>query len=116
MKLEINIIIFYQIKMMKIVNNYQINYFIKNMQLKLCKMYQVLLILEKFKLFNKLKINQIQIQFNIMIVDIDKINKDFKHMNLLQLKWILYNLILKKNYKKILKKINQLVMSKFIVH
>ena len=74
------------------------------MQLKLCKIYQVVQILEKLKLFNKLKINQIQIQFNIMIVDIDKINKDFKHTNILQLKWILYILILKKNYKEILNK------------
>ena len=51
-----------------------------------------------------------------MIVDIDKINKDFKYKNILQLKWILYILILKKNYKKILKKINQLIMYKFIIH
>ena len=76
MKLEINIIIFYQIKMMKIVKNYQINYLIKNMQLKLCKIYQVVQILEKLKLFNKLKINKIKIQFNITIVDIDNKNKD----------------------------------------
>ena len=86
------------------------------MQLKLCKMYQVVQILQKLKLFNKLKINKIHIQFNIMIVDIDKKNKDFKHTNILQLKWILYILILKKNYKKILKKINQLIMHKFIIH
>ncbi len=46
------------------------------MQLKLCKIYQVVQILEKLKLFNKLKINKIKIQFNIMIVDIDKKNKD----------------------------------------
>ena len=51
-----------------------------------------------------------------MIVDIDKKNKVFKHMNILQLKWILYILILKKNYKKILNKINQLIRSKFIYH
>ena len=88
----------------------------KNMQLKLCKIYQVVQILEKLKLFNKLKIKKIHIQLIIMIVDIDKKNKDFKHMNILQLKWILYILILKKNYKKILKKINQLIMNKFIVH
>ena len=86
------------------------------MQLKLCKMYQVLLILEKLKLFNKLKINQIKIQFNIMIVDIDNKNKDFKHMNLLQLIWILYILILKKNYKKIFKKDQILNIYKFIIH
>ena len=45
-----------------------------------------------------------KIQFNIMIVDIDKKNNNFKLMNILQLKWILYILILKKNYKKIFKK------------
>ena len=67
-------------------------------------MYQVVQILQKLKLFNKLKINKIHIQLIIMIVDIDKNNKDFKHTNILQLKWILYILILKKNYKKILKK------------
>ena len=69
--------------MMKIVINYQINY-IKNMQLKLCKMYQVVQILQKLKLFNKLKIKKINIQFNIMIVDIDKKNKVFQFMNILQ--------------------------------
>ena len=51
-----------------------------------------------------------------MIVDIDKNNNNFKHMNILQLKWILYILILKKNYKKILKKINQLIINKFIIN
>ena len=85
------------------------------MQLKLCKIYQVVQILQKLKLFNKLKVNQI-IQFNIMIVDIDKKNKDFKHMNILQLKWILYILILKKNYKKIFKKNQNLIMIIFIIH
>ena len=72
------------------------------MQLKLCKIHQVVQILEKLKLFNKLKINKMNIQLIIMIVDIDKKNKDFKHMNILQLKWILYILILKKNYKEVL--------------
>ena len=61
--------------MMKIVKNYQINY-IKHMQSKLCKIYQVVQILEKLKLFNKLKIKKINIQFNIMIVDIGNKNKD----------------------------------------
>ena len=85
------------------------------MQLKLCKIYQVVQILQKLKLFNKLRINQI-IQFNIMIVDIDNKNKDFKHMNLLQLKWISYIQILKKNYKKIFKKDQILNIYKFIIH
>ena len=57
-----------------------------------------------------------KIQYNIMIVDIDKKNNLFKLMNILQLKWILYILIQKKNYKKILKKINQLRIYKFIIH
>ncbi len=39
-----------------------------------------------------------------MIFDIDKNNNNFKFMNILQLKWIVYILILKKNYKKILNK------------
>ena len=52
-----------------------------------------------------------------MIVDIDKKNKDFKHTNILQLKWILYILILKKNYKKIFKKsMIQIIMEVFILH
>ena len=37
-----------------------------------------------------------------MIVDIDKLNKNLEKMNILQLKWILYNLIQKNNYKIIL--------------
>ena len=51
-----------------------------------------------------MKIKIKNIQFNIMIVDIDKKNNNFKLMNILQLKWILYILTLKKNYKKIFKK------------
>ena len=86
------------------------------MQLKLCKIYQVVQILQKLKLSKKLKMNKILIQLNIMIVDIDKKNKNFKFMNILQLKWIQYILILKKNYKKILKKINQLIINKFLIH
>ena len=39
------------------------------------------------------------IQLIIMIYDIDKKNKNFKLMNILQLKWMLYILIQKKNYK-----------------
>ena len=68
-------------------------------------MYQVAQIFQKLKLFNKLKIIKIKIniQFNIMIVDIDKKNNNLILMNILQLKWILYILILKKNYKKIFK-------------
>ena len=84
------------------------------MQLKLYKMYQVVQILQKLKLFNKLKINKMKIQFNIMIVDIDKKNKDFKHTNILQLKWILYILILKKNYKEVLNKNKNLIIKIFI--
>ena len=44
-----------------------------------------------------------------MIVDIDKYNNNFKYMNILQLKWILLNLILKKKYKKILKIKNNII-------
>ena len=70
------------------------------MQSKLCKIYQDLQILQKSKLYNKLKIRIIKMQLNIMIADIDKKNKVFQFMNILQLKWILYNLIQKKKYKK----------------
>ena len=49
-----------------------------------------------------------------MIADIDKNNNNFKLMNILQLKWKLYILILKKNYKKILKQ-NQIIKI-FIIH
>ena len=58
----------------------------------------------------------INIQFNIMIVDIDKKNKDFKQKNISQLKWIQYILILKKNYKKIFKKNYNLIIMVFIIH
>ena len=52
-----------------------------------------------------------------MIVDIDKKNKDFKHTNILQLKWILYILILKKKYKEIFKKnMIQIIIKIFIFH
>ena len=37
----------------------------------------------------------------IMIRDIDKKNSNYKDMNILQFKWMLYNLIQKKNYKLI---------------
>ena len=59
----------------------------------------------------------INIQFNIMIVDIDKKNNNLTFMNILQLKWILYILTLKKYYKKILKKIIiQMIIRIFIFH
>ena len=45
------------------------------------------------------------IQFNIMIFDIDKKNKNFNIMNILQSKWILYNQIQKNNYNIIFKMI-----------
>ena len=55
-----------------------------NMQLKLCKIFKVVQILMKLKLYNKLRIKIIKIQLNIMIVDIDKKNKAFQFMNILQ--------------------------------
>ena len=51
------------------------------------------------------------IQYNIMIFDIDKKNKNFKLLNILQLKWILYIQIQKKCYNLILKIIFQLKMN-----
>ena len=57
------------------------------------------------------------IQFNIMIVDIDKKNNNLILMNILQLKWILYILIQKKNYKKIFKKtMTKMIIKIFIIH
>ena len=53
-----------------------------------------------------------------MIVDIDKKNNNLIFMNILQLKWILYILTLKKNYKEILKKIKiiiQVIIKIFIL-
>ena len=76
------------------------------MQLKLFKIKQAIQILQKLKLFKKLQIIILKIYKilqNIMIVDIDKKISNFKLMNLLQLKWILYILTLKKNYKKLFK-------------
>ena len=49
-----------------------------------------------------------------MNVDIDCKNKDFQIMNILQLKWILLNLISKKNYKKELRIIKMLIIKVFI--
>ena len=51
-----------------------------------------------------------------MINDIDKNKNNIKEMNILQLKWKLQNLILKKNYKIILKKIKNLILKIFILH
>ena len=83
-------------------------------------MYQVVQIFQKLKLFNKfnkIKVKIKNIQFNIMIVDIDKKNNNLILMNILQLKWILYIQILKKNYKKIYKKsIIQMIIKVFIFH
>ena len=56
------------------------------------------------------------IQSNIMIVDIDKKNNNLILMNMSQLKWMLYILTLKKNYKKIFKMIDQLIIKIFIFH
>ena len=70
------------------------------MQLKFCKVFKVVQILQKLKSYNKLRMKIINLQLNIMIVDIDNKNKDFQLMNILQLKWILYNLTQKKEYKK----------------
>ena len=62
-------------------------------------------------------ININKIQYNIMIFDIDKNNNNSKLMNILQLKWILYNLTLKRNYKIIFKKsIVQNNINIFIFH
>ena len=52
-------------------------------------------------------------QLNIMMFDIDKKNINFKAMNILQLKWMLLNLIQKNNYKIILDIINNLIMQIF---
>ena len=41
-----------------------------------------------------------KMQFNIMISDIDKIKNKFQCMNILQLKWILYNLIQKNIFNR----------------
>ena len=61
--------------------------------------------------------NKIKIQYNIMIVDIDKKNNHLIFMNILQLKWILYILTLKKNYKKIFKQsMIQNIIKIFIFH
>ena len=87
-----------------------------NMQLNLCKVFKVVQILQKLKLYNKLKIKIMNLQLNIMIADIDKKNKVFQFMNILQLKWMLLNLISKNIYKIRLKKIKKLIMISFIMH
>ena len=57
-----------------------------------------------------------KIQYNIIIADIGKINNNFKIMNILQFKWILQKLILKKNYKIILKIKIKLIIKQLINH
>ena len=56
------------------------------------------------------------LQLNIMIADIDKKNKIFRITNILQLKWILLNLISKNNYNIKLNKIKKLITILFIIH
>ena len=51
-----------------------------------------------------------------MIFGIDKKNNQLQLMNILQLKWILYILIQKKNYKHKLKMKLNLIMNEFIIH
>ena len=60
---------------------------------------QNLKLLNKFQIIKKMIIFKDNIQYNIMIFDIDKKYRNFKLMNLLQLKWILYIQIQKKNCK-----------------
>ena len=65
---------------------------------------QKLKLLKELKIIKKLIIFKEKIQYNIMIFDIDKKKyRNFKLMNLLQLKWILYIQIQKKYYKKVFK-------------
>ena len=59
---------------------------------------QKLKLLKKLKIIKKLIIFKDNILYNIMIFDIDKKYRNFKLMNLLQLKWILYIQIQKKYY------------------
>ena len=54
------------------------------------------------------------IQLIIMIYDIDKKNSNYKPMNILQLKWMLYILIQKKYYNKLFKLIQNLIIEIFI--
>ena len=77
---------------------------------------QNLKLLNKFQIIKKLIIFKNNIQYNIMIFDIDKKKyKNFKQlMNLLQLKWILYIQIQKKIYKKVFKIMFKLIMQIFI--
>ena len=86
------------------------------MQSNLCKVFKVVQILQKLKLYNKLKMKIMNLQLNIMIVDIDKKNKIFRIMNILQSKWILLNLILKNNYNIKLNKVKKLITILFIIH
>ena len=58
-------------------------------------------------------INIKKIQYNIMIFGIDKKIKNFKLMNILQLKWILQIKILKKYYNKIL---NNKILKKMTIN
>ena len=70
---------------------------------------QNLKLLNKFQITKKLIIFKDKILYNIMIFDIDKKNKNFQIMNILQLKWILYNQIQKNNQNKIFNKIKLII-------
>ena len=76
---------------------------------------QKLKLLKKLKIIKKLIIFKENIQYNIMIFDIDKKYRNFKLMNLLQLKWILYIQIQKKYCKnKLIYKIIEIKVNMII--
>ncbi len=80
------------------------------MQLNLCQKYQVKWIFKKHQLSKNFKNNKMNTQFNIMIADIDNKSKNSQILNILQLKWILYNPIQKNKLKKIVKLIIKLII------
>ena len=98
-----NLILIMELNQVKVhlvkLKNVLVNLIITYMLLNKYQIEKVLQIFKKLELSNKFKkVNKVIIQYNIMIFDIGKKMYKSKFMNILQLKWMQYNLIQKRIY------------------
>ena len=98
-----NLILIMELNQVKVhlvkLKNVLVNLIITYMLLNKYQIEKVLQIFKKLELSNKFKkVNKVIIQYNIMIFDIGKKIYKSKFMNILQLKWMQYNLIQKRIY------------------
>ena len=98
-----NLILIMELNQVKVhlvkLKNVLVNLIITYMLLNKYQIEKVLQIFKKLELSNKFKkVNKVIILYNIMIFDIGKKIYKSKFMNILQLKWMQYNLIQKRIY------------------